>query len=330
VKVLVTGGAGYVGSFTVRHLLECGHEVVVLDNLTEGHRGAVPSEILVVGEVADRAAVERLLGERQIEAVMHFAGSTSVAESVRNPAAYYRNNVATTLALLEAMVANRVRRLVFSSTAATYGEPLASPIEEDCPQQPTNPYGFTKLIIERMILDFSRAYGLGHVLLRYFNASGASVDGSHGEDHDPETHLIPLVFRAVAEGRELEVFGGDYPTPDGTCIRDYVHVEDLARAHELALRACASPGDEPQGRAYNIGTGKGHSVLEVLQAVEQVTGRPVRYCVTPRRPGDPPELVASSRRLRHELGWKPVHEQLETVVETASAWHRTHPEGYGS
>jgi UDP-glucose 4-epimerase len=330
VHVLVTGGAGYVGSFAVRELLASGHEVVVLDDLSQGHRDAVRPDLLTVGDVADRALVGSLLREHRIEAVMHFAAATSVEESVRLPLRYYQNNVVATLALLETMLEHEVRRIVFSSSAAVYGEPESSPIEEDAPKEPTHPYGLTKLVVERMIQDFSRAYGLAHVLLRYFNASGASVDGSHGEDHDPETHLIPIVLQVPLGQREaLQVYGDDYPTPDGSCVRDYVHVEDLARAHELALQACAAAG-APEGRIYNIGTGTGHSVLEVIRSVERVTGQPVPYRVSPRRAGDPPRLVASSRRIREELGWKPAHEELDSIVASAWAWHQAHPAGYAA
>ena len=260
---------------------------------------------------------------------MHFAAATSVEESVRTPLRYYQNNVIATLALLETMLEHDARRIVFSSSAAVYGEPGSFPIEEDAPLEPTHPYGLTKLLGEQMIQDFSRAYGLGYVLLRYFNASGGSADRSHGEDHRPETHLIPIVLQVLLGQREaLQVYGEDYPTPDGACVRDYIHVEDLARAHELALGECSEPGRETGGGIYNVGTGAGHSVLEVIRSVEHVTGRPVPYRVSARRPGDPPRLVASSRRIREELGWIPAHKDLDSIVASAWAWHRSHPEGY--
>jgi UDP-glucose-4-epimerase GalE len=329
VRILVTGGAGYVGSFTARHLLERNHEVVVLDDLSRGHREAVPDDVLVVGEIADRPSVTRLLEERRIEAVVHFAAESLVGESIRDPRRYYRNNVTATLALLETLLDCGVPRLVFSSTCAVYGETEHTPLTEETPLAPANPYAFTKLVIERMIGDLARAHGLGHVILRYFNAAGGSADGTHGEDHRPETHLIPLVLGSPLSGEPLEVFGDDYATPDGTCIRDYVHVEDLAVAHELALGACPGPGDAERGRIYNVGTGIGHSVLDVIGAAERVTGAAVPYRVTARRPGDAPRLVADPSRLQNDLGWKPAYTHLDQLVTTAWAWHESHPNGYG-
>jgi UDP-glucose 4-epimerase len=329
-RILVTGGAGYVGGFAARHLIAAGHEVVVLDDLSKGHRSAVPAEHLAVGDVGDRERVAGLLGEQRIEAVMHFAASACVGESVADPAAYWRNNLANSLALLEAMREAGVGKIVFSSTCSIYGEAAEMPLREDMPADPGNPYAFTKHAIERMIGDFARAYGLGHVLLRYFNAAGADPDGSHGEDHAPETHLIPIVLEVALGQREcVGVFGADYPTPDGTCVRDYVHVHDLARAHELAVRACPEPGREPAGRLYNVGTGSGHSVLEVIGAAERVTGRKIPHRVVERRAGDPPRLVASCERLTGELGWRPRLASLDDVVGSAWAWHRSHPQGYG-
>jgi UDP-glucose 4-epimerase len=328
-RILVTGGAGYVGGFAARHLQQAGHDVAIVDDLSQGHRQAVPAERLVVGDVGDRALIARLLEEHRIEAVLHFAASAYVGESVADPAKYWRNNVANTLQLLQAMRDCGVGRIVFSSTCALYGEQAEMPLTEEAPQDPGSPYAFTKLAIERMIRDFSRAYGLGHVLLRYFNAAGAQPDGGHGEDHHPETHLIPILLQGPLGQREcIEVYGDDYPTPDGTCIRDYVHVEDLARAHELAVRACPAPGDSPDGRVFNIGTGAGSSVLEVIHAVERVTGKKVPYRVVGRRPGDAPRLVAASDRLRDELGWRPERAALEEIVRTAWAWHSAHPHGY--
>jgi UDP-glucose 4-epimerase len=328
-RILVTGGAGYVGGFAARHLLGAGHDVTILDDLSQGHRQALPSGLLVQGNVGDPALVGRLLREHRIEAVMHFAASTYVGESVENPSKYWRNNVVHTLELLQAMRDQGVRRIVFSSTCATYGERAEMPLREETPQAPGSPYAFTKFAIEQLIRDFSRAHGLGHVLLRYFNASGGQADGAHGEDHRPETHLIPILLQAALGQRDrVDVFGDDYPTPDGTCIRDYVHVEDLARAHELAVEGCPAPDAERQGRVFNIGTGTGHSVLEVIHSVERITGRKLPYRVVGRRPGDPPRLVASSERLRGELGWEPHYTDLDETVRTAWAWHESHPHGY--
>ncbi len=329
-RILVTGGAGYVGGFAARHLLASGHDVVVLDNLCTGHRESFPEGVLIVGDIGERALLDRALSQHRIEAVMHFAASAYVGESVRDPRSYYRNNVANTLTLLEAMLDQDIKRLVFSSTCAVYAETERMPLDEDAARDPASPYAFSKLAIERMITDFSRAYGLEYVLLRYFNAAGASSDGSHGEDHRPETHLLPLALQTLLGQREkLEVYGADYPTPDGTCIRDYVHVEDLAQAHELAIRA-TSQGAGERTRVFNIGTGTGHSVMEVLGSVERVTGKRVPFELTDRRPGDTARLVAGSQRIRRELGWKPRYEELDQVAATAWEWHRNHPNGYGA
>jgi len=333
-RILVTGGAGYVGSFAARYLVMSGHDVVVLDNLCQGHRGAVDEHLLVVGDIADTALIGSLLDEHRIEAVMHFAAATNVAESVENPRYHYRNNTVNTLGLLETMIDRGVRKIVFSSTAATYGAGEASageatPLQENAAKDPVCPYGYSKLAIEWMIQDFSRAYGLSYAILRYFNAAGASPDGAFGEDHRPETHLIPLIIEAVQGKREhVELYGDDYETRDGTCLRDYVHVEDLAQAHEIALDTCPEHGDRAGGRIMNVGTGTGNTVMEVVRAVERVTGRKVPYRVTGRRPGDPARLVASADRLL-ALGWKPRFGRIEQVVETAWAWHSSHPEGYG-
>jgi UDP-glucose-4-epimerase GalE len=322
-RVLVTGGAGYIGSHTVRLLLARGHDVTVLDNLTYGHRAAVPADRLVVGDLADPAALDRAL--TGAEAVVHFAAFAYVGESVTNPAKYYSNNLVASLALLDACRRHGVRRFVFSSTCATYGVPSAVPITEDEKQLPINPYGNTKLAVERALADYAGAYPLGYCALRYFNAAGASPDGTIGEDHDPETHLIPLVI-AAATGRRphVEVFGTDYPTPDGTCVRDYIHVDDLAEAHILALDRLG-PGVQLR---YNVGTGRGYSVREVIRAVEEVTGLKVPVREGPRRPGDPPELVADASKIRRELGWGPKYTDLRSVVQTAWNWHKAHPDGY--
>ncbi len=326
-NILVTGGAGYVGSFGVRRLLAAGHRVVVLDDLRAGHRDAVPADLLIEGDVGDSALVRRLLRERSIEAVMHFAGSAYVGESVEKPGLYYANNVVASHALLEAMVDAGVRRIVFSSTCAIY-RAAETPLGEGDRLAPESPYASTKLAVERMIGDFGRAHGIGYVLLRYFNAAGAAEDAAHGEHHDPETHLIPIALQALLGRRpELDVYGDDYPTPDGTCIRDYVHVEDLAPAHELALQACPASGADPAGLTFNVGSGRGHSVLEVVQAVERVTGQEVPRRIAPRRAGDVPRLVAGSGKLERELGWKARHD-LDSIVASAWAWHREHPHGY--
>jgi UDP-glucose 4-epimerase len=326
VKVLVTGGAGYVGSHAAALLLRRGHEVVVYDDLSRGHAGSIPEEILVRGELADGTGLAALLAERQIDAVMHFAAFALVAESVADPALYYRNNVVGTLSLLEAMRFAGVHRVVFSSTCAIYGEPERVPIREDALERPVNPYGFTKLAIERALADYACAYGFGYAALRYFNACGASPDGSIGEDHDPETHAIPLALAAALGRREcFTIFGTDYPTPDGSCIRDYIHVDDLAEAHLLALDRL-----EPQQRlCLNLGTGRGFSVREVVDSCRRVTGREIPVENGPRRPGDPPELVADPALARETLDWKARYVDLDRMVETAWRWHSTHENGFG-
>jgi len=325
VKVLVTGGAGYIGSHAVRELREAGHAVAVLDDLSYGHREAVPRDVpLIDADLADAAALRR--GLEGADAVIHFAGLLSVAESVRDPASYYRVNVVKGLALLDAMIASGVRRIVFSSTCAVYGVPVRVPIDESHPQEPINAYGATKRAFERVLLDYARAGLLRAVALRYFNAAGCHPDGSLGEDHDPEVHLIPLaVDAALGRGEGLRVHGDDYDTPDGTCVRDYIHVQDLARAHVAAL---SLEGGEPF-QAFNLGTGQGRSVREVIRAVERVTGRPVPVTSGARRPGDPPALVAQPDRARAALGFVPRWQDLEAIVETTARWRRDHPQGYG-
>jgi UDP-glucose-4-epimerase GalE len=324
-RILVTGGAGYIGSHAVKLFLARGHDVWVYDNLTTGHRAAVPAERLIVGDLGEVERLDHVFVAHRIDAVVHFAASALVGESVEHPARYYQNNVVNTLRLFDAMRRHRVGRVVFSSTCATYGIPHKVPITEDEKQEPINPYGNTKLTIERALADHAAAYGWGFAALRYFNAAGASPDGTIGEDHDPETHLIPLVLQAVLGRRPaVTVFGTDYPTPDGTCIRDYIHVDDLAEAHLLALEALA-----PQKQLrYNLGTGRGHSVREVIRAAEEVTGKPVPVREGPRRPGDPPVLVAAAEKVQQELGWRPRYAELRPVVETAWNWHRSHPRGY--
>ena len=326
-KVLCTGGAGYVGSTCLRWLDARGHEAIAFDDLSLGHRQAVGEEKLIVGNINDTEAISTALREVQPDAVMHFAAATSVGESVDNPEHYYRNNIAGTLSLLSAMRDAEVQRLVFSSTCATYGESPVVPMSEDAPQMACSPYARTKLAVEWMIRDFCTAYGLGFTLLRYFNAAGASPDTQHGEDHDPETHLIPLVLEVALKQREkLLVFGNDYPTPDGTCIRDYVHVEDLAQAHLLAIDAT----ELGRGDVFNVGTGKGNSVLEVIKACESAVGCSIPYEVVGRRPGDAPALVADPTKIISELGWTPRFTEIREIAETAWRWHEQFPQGYRS
>ncbi|HUY88458.1 MAG TPA: UDP-glucose 4-epimerase GalE [Pirellulales bacterium] len=325
-NILVTGGAGYIGSHAVRLLSRAGHEVWVYDNLSQGRRSAVPAGKLIEGELADRQRLTATLQERRIEAVMHFAAFALVGESVADPAKYYQNNVVASLSLLEAMRAAGVAKIVFSSTTATYGEAKRIPITEDEPQQPINPYGFAKLVIERALADYAQAYGLAYAALRYFNAAGASPEGDLGEDHTPESHLIPIVLQVALGQRErITIFGDDYPTPDGTCIRDYIHVDDLAAAHLKALERL-EPG---RGLQLNLGTGRGQSVRQVIDACRRISGRPIAVEIGPRRPGDPPELVADSSRAQAVLDWRPQYPELDAIVETAWRWHSTHPHGFG-
>ena len=324
-RILVTGGAGYIGSHAVRLFLARGHDVWVYDNLSFGHRQAVPADRLIVADLHDTQRLDQVLAERRVEAIVHFAAFAYVGESVRDPGKYYQNNLVNTLTLFEVMRRLRVGRVVFSSTCATYGVPESVPITEEEKQKPINPYGNTKLAVERALADFAAAYGWGYAALRYFNASGAAPDGSIGEDHDPETHLIPLVLQAILGQRPtVEVFGTDYPTPDGTCIRDYIHVDDLAEAHLLALEALR-PGSQLR---YNLGTGRGYSVREVIRVAEEVTGKKCPVKEGPRRPGDPPALVAAADKVRRELGWSPRYAELKPIIETAWNWHRRHPRGY--
>ena len=325
--VLLTGGAGYIGSHAVKMLRAAGRDVVVLDTLEAGHRAAVRGVPLVEADIADEPAVRDTIRRYRVTSVMHFAALLSVGESVRSPARYYAGNVAKTLALLDTVVAEGVEQLVFSSTAAVYGEPRESPITEDHPTHPINPYGETKLAVENLLPHYERAYGLRSVRLRYFNAAGADPDGDIGEDHRPEEHLIPRALAAAGGGPPLVVFGDDYPTSDGTCLRDYVHVCDLAAAHVLALAAL---GAGAPLRVCNLGSGRGYSVREVVAAVERVTGARVPCEAGARRPGDPAVLLASSARARAELGWEPVYGALDVIVETAWRWQRSHPHGYKS
>jgi UDP-glucose 4-epimerase len=325
-RVLVTGGAGYVGSVTVEHLLDEGHSVTVLDSLVSGHRASLPeAAAFVEGSVLDAGVVERTLREDGIEAVLHCAARALVGESVADPALYYRENVVGGVALLDAMRRAGVSRIVFSSSAAVYGSPETTPIVESQPPRPINPYGETKHAFERAIAWYGQAYGLRGVALRYFNAAGASA--TRGEDHDPETHLIPNLLRAILSGVPVTIFGDDYPTPDGTCIRDYIHVSDLAEAHAAALEHTA--GQAPGLEACNLGSGSGFSVAEVVAATERVTGKAVPREVGPRRAGDPPVLVASNERAREVLGWLPRRGSLEEIIGSAWRWRQRHPDGYG-
>ncbi len=326
-SILVTGGAGYIGSHIVRKLLREGRDTVVLDDLSEGHPEAVPSNCLHVGDFADRDLLARLFREHRVEYVIHMAAFCSVGESVQEPAKYYRNNLVKSLALLEGALQAGVRGMVFSSTAAVYGEPVEIPILETHPTAPTNTYGETKLAFENALAWHRRAHGFRYTALRYFNAAGADPQGGIGEDHDPETHLLPLLMQAaMRRDRTLKVFGTDYPTPDGTCVRDYIHVCDLTAAHILALDAMAAGTVE--GDRFNLGNGRGFSVREVIRAVEKVTGKAVPSEDADRRPGDPAVLVASSGRAREILGWEPEFPDLESILRTAWDWHRDHPEGY--
>jgi UDP-glucose 4-epimerase len=324
-RILLTGGAGYIGSACLRWLLRHGHDPIAFDDLSEGNRAAVPDGRLVVGDIGDVDALAGAMRSHRAEAVMHFAARASVPDSIADPDNYYRVNVAGTKNVLDAMRRNGIARIVFSSTAATYGFRAEMPLREDSPQTPETPYGTTKLAAEWLIKDYARAYNMGYALLRYFNASGADPDGAFGEDRRHEAHLIPLIFQ-VAVGRREKVllYGDDWDTRDGTCIRDYVHTDDLGQAHQLAVENIG-PG---VGRAYNLGSGTGVSVLEVLRACEAVVGRPIRHEVVGRRPGDPGTLIASPARITEELGWSPRFTDIRAIAETAWRWHEAHPRGY--
>jgi UDP-glucose-4-epimerase GalE len=318
-KVLVTGGAGYVGSFSVHALAARGDAIVVLDDLSRGHREAVPKGVpLVVADLRDRAASERALAAHEFDVVLHFAANAYVGESVRDPRRYWENNVGGTLNLFGLMLDRGVKRIVFSSTCAVYGEPPAKTLGEDLPHAPVNPYGRSKSVVESVLTDYDAAFGLRSFRLRYFNAAGADEKGAIGEDHEPETHLIPLAILAARTGKPLSVFGTDWPTPDGTCVRDYVHVEDLAAAHVAAVDRLRA-GDA--GGALNLGTGRGTSVREVIDSVERVSGKKVPWEAAPRRPGDPPYLVAAPGRAAAALGWRPKFTSIDDVVRTAWTWH---------
>lgn len=326
-NVLVVGGAGYIGSHCVNQLLAAGHHPVVADNLIFGHRDAIPSGVpFHEVNLGDRPAMVEILREEKIDIVMHFAAFAYVGESVTNPLKYYRNNVGATLELLQAMFEAGVSKFIFSSTCATFGVVEKLPITENLPQAPINPYGQTKLDIEHVLRDLTHAHNFSAAIFRYFNAAGAADDGSIGEDHDPETHLIPLCIDAATGARgALKVFGNDYPTPDGTCLRDYVHVDDISRAHIAVFEKLETPKTLVD---YNLGTGRPSSVLEVINAVEKVIGKKVPYDHAERREGDPPSLYADSKKASEELNWQPKFDSIEAIVESAWSWHKDHPKGY--
>jgi UDP-glucose-4-epimerase GalE len=324
--VLVTGGAGYIGSHAAKALHAAGYRAVVYDDLSMGHRQAVRYGEFVEGDICDVHALRDVMRRHEVFAVMHFAALLDVGESVREPVRYYRNNVGGALSVLEAMTAEAARYFVFSSTCATYGEPIETPIVETHPQRPINSYGDTKLAVERALPHFERAYDIRSVALRYFNAAGADPDGEIGEDHSPEIHLIPRAIDAATGGDALQVFGDDYPTPDGTCLRDYVHVTDLADAHLKALETIVEIG---KSGVYNLGTGHPHSVREVIDSVARTVGHPVPWTLAPRRPGDPAVLYAAAHKAHAELHWTPRYPSLDAIVGTAWNWHRSHPNGYG-
>lgn len=325
--ILVTGGAGYIGSHCVAALLERGEDIVIVDNLQQGHRDAVLGGALEVGDIRDGAFMQRVFEAHHIDAVIHFAAHSLVGVSMKEPYDYYHNNVYGTLCLLEQMNKYGVKHIVFSSTAATYGEPEQVPIVESDATRPTNTYGETKLAMEHMMHWFDVAYGIRYVALRYFNAAGAHDAGRIGEDHDPETHLIPLILQApLGKRASVSIFGDDYDTPDGTCIRDYLHVSDLADAHLLALDRLRAGG---ASSVYNLGSGSGYSVKEVIDTARRVTGHAIPAELAARRAGDPAKLVASSDKIKRELGWQPRRDKLELIIESAWNWHKQHPEGYG-
>lgn len=326
--ILVTGGAGYIGSHTVRQLEHAGNPVVVYDNLVKGHRNSVKNSIFIKGDIFDSDLLTDTIKRYAINSVVHFAAYSVVGESMEKPREYYHNNVVGTLNLLDVMLASGVNKLVFSSTAAVYGEPDKTPITEDMPKNPTSVYGRTKVIMEDVMADYSRAYGLKHISLRYFNACGADISGDIGEDHRPETHLVPLVLQAcLGKTDGIKIFGDDYPTRDGTCIRDYVHITDLAQAHVLALQALYE-GHGPE--VYNLGNGSGFSVKEIIEAAEAVAGITTPKQVVARRPGDPAVLVASSVKIRSDLGWQPEYTNIKDIIDTAWRWHKSNPAGFGT
>jgi UDP-glucose 4-epimerase len=323
--ILVTGGAGYIGSHVVKELLRQGHKPIVFDNLQTGHRKTTKDALFIEGDLSDQKKLKETFQAYQIDTVIHFAADSLVGESVQNPLKYFNNNVKNSLNLIEIMEEFKVKKIVFSSSAAVYGEPKEIPITEEHPCAPTNPYGETKWIFEKVLQAYHDSKKLNFISLRYFNAAGADPEGELGEDHSQETHLIPLVIRAALDGTSVPVYGTDYNTPDGTCIRDYIHVTDLANAHILALRKLEK---EEMSGIYNLGNGNGYSVREVIETVKKVTSRKVAAVDSPRRPGDPARLVASSDKIKKELGWIPKYPDLGTIVETAWEWHKKHPKGY--
>ncbi|WBW98670.1 UDP-glucose 4-epimerase GalE [Oceanirhabdus sp. W0125-5] len=325
-NILVCGGAGYIGSHMVAELLDNGHQVVILDNLQKGHNEAILGGKLYVGDIRDREILDKVFNENKIDAVIDFAADSLVGESVQEPLKYFNNNVGGTISLLEAMRDHNVKYIVFSSTAATYGEPENIPILEEDRTLPTNPYGESKLAVEKILKWCDNAYGIKYTALRYFNAAGAHISGKIGEDHQPESHLIPIILQVALGKREkIFMFGEDYNTKDGTCVRDYIHVTDLANAHLLALERLMNGGDSA---IYNLGNGKGFSVKEVIEVARKVTGHPIPAEIAPRRAGDPATLIASSERGKNELGWEPKYNSLETIIDTAWNWHSNHPNGY--
>ncbi len=327
-NILVVGGAGYIGSYMCKYLAKNGYHPIVLDNLVYGHRQAVKWGPFIEGSMADAKLLDRIFTEYPIAAVMHFAAFCYVGESVEDPGKYYQNNVAATITLLEAMLENNIHHFIFSSSCAVYGEPVEIPITEQHPYNPINPYGRSKLMVEQILEDFRAAYGLEYVALRYFNAAGADPEGEIGEEHDPETHLIPLVLKTALGQREtINIFGNDYATKDGTCIRDYIHIDDLAQAHLLALDRLLNglPGGQ-----YNLGNGNGYSVKEVIEVARDITSKQIPTKIVERRPGDPAVLIGSSAKAFKELGWKPQFADLNAIVETAWQWHKTHPNGFNA
>lgn len=326
-KILVCGGAGYIGSHVVRALVEKGYEVVVLDNLSTGHEGAVSKKAVIeIGDIRDKAFLKQIFTAHQIDCVMHFCAHSLVGESINEPLKYYHNNVYGTLCLLETMVGHGVKNFVFSSTAAVYGEPEESPITEESNKNPTNTYGETKLAVEKMLKWMDGAYELKSMTFRYFNAAGAHLSGEIGEDHNPETHLVPLILKtALGQRDQISIFGEDYPTPDGSCIRDYIHVMDIASAHILGMEKLLAGG---KSNVYNLGDGKGFSVKEVIAKIKALTSKAFVVKVAKRRPGDPAKLIASSQKAQRELDWAPKHSDLDTIIKTAWKWHQNHPQGY--
>jgi len=324
--ILVAGGAGYIGSFMCKYLAQNGYNPVVVDNLIHGHREAVKWGPFYEGCMSNAEVLEHIFSKHSIKAVMHFAAFCYVGESVLEPLSYYHNNVSNTLSLLESMQRNNVKRLIFSSSCATYGEPREIPITEQHAQKPINPYGKSKLMVEEILQDLEAACGLQSISLRYFNAAGADPEGHLGENHDPETHLIPLILQAaLGKRKEVSIFGTDYPTPDGTCIRDYIHIVDLAQAHLIALERLL---DNRPGGCFNLGTGKGYSVREVIEYITRVTGKNISVNLSARRAGDPAVLISSCEKAIADLRWRPTHSDLDTIVKTAWGWHRRFPNGY--